>query len=138
MNDEYSTVCTNAARTGDLEKLKQAYYSVYPMDGDTCRAAADNGHLKVLRWALSHECPWIELTCSSVDREGDYTISQYGQVDSDTWTVWTFLSIGEGEDLKVLLFVRHTGPCVYNNTFREARLRAYSDILENAQTNSLS
>ena len=29
----------------------------------TCEAAAEGGHLDVLRWAREHHCPWDANTC---------------------------------------------------------------------------
>jgi len=34
-----------------------------PWNAATCFAAAEGGHLAVLRWARQHGCPWDKNTC---------------------------------------------------------------------------
>ncbi len=45
---------------------------------ETC-ANADGGHLEVLQWARSQECPWNEWTCQYAARGGHLEVLQWGQ-----------------------------------------------------------
>jgi len=41
-------------------------YSLFPYNvfgKDTCKFADENGHLEVLNWARTNECPWHQETC---------------------------------------------------------------------------
>ena len=42
--------------------MKWAHENGCPWDEETCAAAAERGHLEVLRWARQNGCPWDENT----------------------------------------------------------------------------
>lgn len=59
-------VCEALARTGNLDLLKLAREMGCPFHIRTATAAAERGHLHVLRWIRAREngrCPWHENTC---------------------------------------------------------------------------
>ena len=62
--DWYYTVCDVAARAGKLETLRYLRDAGAPWTERTCRHAAENGHLDVLRWARAADppCPWTSMT----------------------------------------------------------------------------
>ena len=53
--------------------------SLYPWDHSTTRAAAEHGHLEVLRWAREHGCPWNEDTCYYAARNGHLAVLQWAR-----------------------------------------------------------
>ena len=57
IKNEYT--CKNAAKNGHLEVLKWARENGCPWDWRTCTYAALNGHLEVLKWARENGCLWI-------------------------------------------------------------------------------
>eukprot|EP00951_Prasinocladus_malaysianus_P022515 scaffold188889_cov44-Prasinocladus_malaysianus.AAC.1 len=60
-----------AAESGHLEVLKWARENGCPWNEHTCAYAAWGGHLEVLQWARENGCPWGEYT-SELAVEGDY------------------------------------------------------------------
>ena len=58
-------VCSQWARTGDLEGLKVARQNGCPWNERTCAGAAQGGHLPVLQWARQNGCPWDEESIKS-------------------------------------------------------------------------
>lgn len=59
-------VCEAVARTGNLDLLKCAREYGCPWNQRTATAAAEEGHLHILKWARAEEngrCPWHENTC---------------------------------------------------------------------------
>jgi len=46
--------------------LKWAREQDCPFDQNTCRNAAEGGHLAVLRWLRELDCPWEPDVCSMV------------------------------------------------------------------------
>ena len=50
-------LCQAAARSGNLEKLKQFRRDRFPWDARTCLYATMGGHFEVLRWLHVHGCP---------------------------------------------------------------------------------
>ena len=58
--EEY--LCEAAARSGQIEELKELRANGYPWDEDTCVGAAICGQLEVLQWLRANGCPWDECT----------------------------------------------------------------------------
>jgi hypothetical protein len=50
-------LCQAAARSGNLEKLKQFRRDRFPWDARTCLCATMGGHFEVLRWLHLRGCP---------------------------------------------------------------------------------
>jgi hypothetical protein len=50
-------LCQAAARSGNLEKLKQFRRDRFPWDARTCLYATMGGHFEVLRWLHLRGCP---------------------------------------------------------------------------------
>ena len=56
--------CFAAADHGHLDVLKWLRENGCPWDEETCAYAARGGHLEVLKWARENGCPWDEDTCA--------------------------------------------------------------------------
>ena len=52
-----------AANNGHLEVLRWARSQGCPWDGRAPRAAAKGGHLKVLKWLIKEGCPYDKSKC---------------------------------------------------------------------------
>ena len=70
MEWRYMFSCTFAAMNGHLEILKWARTNQCPWNEDTCACAAKNGHLEILKWARANQCPWDEETCRRAANNG--------------------------------------------------------------------
>ena len=55
--------CRRAAQGGHLETLKWLRANGCPWDGRTCAYAALRGYRRVVEWARANGCPWSEETC---------------------------------------------------------------------------
>jgi len=55
--DGNEDVCIHASTNGHLHVLKWAITNVFHWDESTCNFAAGNGHVEVLKWARSDGCP---------------------------------------------------------------------------------
>ena len=62
-NDDTFSLCTFAAKLGQLEVLKWLRENDSPWSERTSDEAACNGHLEVLQWARENGCPWDADTC---------------------------------------------------------------------------
>ena len=69
------------AKYGCLESVKilRACDPPCPWDGETCRYAAEGGHLHVLQWARSQDppCPWNENICCNAAVGGHMHVLQW-------------------------------------------------------------
>ena len=59
-------LCQAAARSGNLEKLKQFRRDRFPWDARTCLCATMGGHFEVLRWARANRASWDTFKLISV------------------------------------------------------------------------
>ena len=100
--------CAEAARDGDLERLKTLRASGKKWDSSTCYKAAAGGHLHVLRWAHSQGCPCASV-CSGAASGGHLEVLQWARANQCPWNVWTCASAAEAGHLKVLQWAREHG-----------------------------
>ena len=68
-----------------------------PWDADTCHAAAEGGHLDVLKWACLRGCPWSELTCALAAKGGHLHVLKYARANGCPWDKRTCVFAAENE-----------------------------------------
>ena len=73
------TICIAAAGQGEISILKWAMSMGFKSDSYTFSAAARNGHIQAMEYLLSVKCPWISYTCKCAARNG--------QTDAFKWLV---------------------------------------------------
>ena len=56
-----------------------------PWDEDTCAAAAEGGHLDILRWARQRKCKWDANTCLSSAAAGHLHVLQWARKNACPW-----------------------------------------------------
>lgn len=71
-HDYHSTVCTFAAKSGDLALLQLAREKGYRIDQYVCSEAAAGGHIHILEWAREQNFPWDEHTCARAADTGNF------------------------------------------------------------------
>jgi hypothetical protein len=73
-----------------LNGKPQIYFRIPPKY--TCRGAAKNGHLEVLKWLRSQDppCPWDKWTCTWAAKNGDLEVLKWlrsRRVEKPPWMV---------------------------------------------------
>lgn len=56
-----------------------------PWNEDTCRAAAEGGHLHILQWAKKEGCSWDEWTCTGAAARGNLEMLQWVVENGCPW-----------------------------------------------------
>jgi hypothetical protein len=101
----------DAAKSGDLDVLKQFAQEPCPWDGFTCNAAAGGGHLHVLEWLRAQDppCPWTEATCMWAAKSGNLEVLQWLRAQ-DPPCPWGACTAAVSNDLAVLQWMRAQDP----------------------------
>jgi hypothetical protein len=105
---------------GHLKILKWAHEHGCPWDERTCSAAATGGHFEVLDWALENGCPCNEHTCHSAAEGGHLEALQCVCKYGCPWDVGTSLAAAEGGHLKILQWALENGCSWDDNTWEAA------------------
>ena len=69
--------CIEAARAGDLTRLRSVHENGCPWNKDECMLAAGRGHLECLKYLHENGCPWDEDTCAAAAFGGHLECLQY-------------------------------------------------------------
>ena len=86
-------VCTKAAENGHLKCLKYAHKNNCPWDKYTCINAAMNGHIKCLTYAHESKCPWDEDTCYKAAENGRFKTLKYAILNGFKYDIYKMLKI---------------------------------------------
>ena len=95
-NDDTFSLCTFAAKLGQLEVLKWLRENDFPWSERKSDEAACNGHLEVLQWARENGCPWDENTCWAAASGGQLEVLQWARANGCPWDEDTCDSGGFG------------------------------------------
>jgi hypothetical protein len=77
---------------------------------DTCAKAALHGHLKVLKYAHRHGCPWDAETCANAALGGHLVCLIYAHDNGCPWDKWwTFHLAAQERNLDVLEYLFDNG-----------------------------
>jgi len=79
-----------------------------------CAHAARNGHLDILQWARTNDCPWNKWTCSNAARNGHLEILQWTRKHGCPWSRWTCIYAARNGHLEILQWAIANG-CDHNN-----------------------
>ena len=106
-------ICNEIAKHGHLEILKWARSQDCPWDKWTCAAAAEGGHLKVLKWARSQGCTWNSYTCSHAAKGGHLKVLKWARSNGCPWNTITCIYAAAHGRLEVLKYAVENG-CPWN------------------------
>ncbi len=71
-----------------------------------CSIAAKHGHLDILVWARSQDCPWGPTTCSRAAKHGHLEVLKWARSQGCPWNMTTCFYAAESGHLEVLKWVR--------------------------------
>ena len=74
--DDYD-ICDEAAREGNLDKLKSLHEDGFVWGEGVCEAAAENGHLDCLKYAIEEGCPCDDVSHRLAVENGHLECAQY-------------------------------------------------------------
>lgn len=103
------STCAAAAEAGHLHILKMARKLGCPWNEATCFSAARGGHLDILQWARNNNCPWNAATCSTAARGGHLHILKWARAHGCPWDADTCNSAAENGHLDVIKWARSLG-----------------------------
>eukprot|EP00908_Phaeocystis_cordata_P024318 Transcript_6783.p1 GENE.Transcript_6783~~Transcript_6783.p1 ORF type:complete len:285 (-),score=65.05 Transcript_6783:199-1053(-) len=120
-------VCSAAAEHGHLEILKWARAHGCPWDAWTCSWAAGGGHLECLEYAHEQGCPWDAETCRKTAYEGELECLKYAHEQGCPWDPETCRNAAGGGHLECLEYAHEQG-CPWDA--ETCRKTAYEGELE--------
>ena len=120
-----------AARRGYLDNFTDHEESKGLWDAFTCSAAADGGHLRVLKYLHESGCPWDEWTCSNAAFGGHLDVLRWCRAFGCPWNVITCQNAAEGGHLDVLKWLRSQDPpCPWDwETSYFAEIKGKTEVL---------
>ena len=106
-------------------------------DADTCAAAAENGHLKLLAWARANGAAWDHETFTCAAFGGDMAVLEWLLAQGCEWTARTCAAAVESKNgaaaqLRVLKFLRANGCSWDKDTCTIAAGRGELEVLRYA------
>eukprot|EP00611_Tribonema_gayanum_P019784 TRINITY_DN3494_c0_g2_i1.p1 TRINITY_DN3494_c0_g2~~TRINITY_DN3494_c0_g2_i1.p1 ORF type:complete len:359 (-),score=31.87 TRINITY_DN3494_c0_g2_i1:256-1332(-) len=105
----------HAAACGRLEVLQHwagdATWSAARVEAklQVCAAAAEGGHLHVLQWLRTINCPWDASTCAAAARRGDLTVVQWLHAQGCPWDENACCEAAEGGHIEVAKYLFEQG-----------------------------
>ena len=121
-------VMAEAARSGDVEVVKILIQQKYIMS-TAMRAAAQEGHIDVMRCLKEAECPWDERTCSVAAHCGQLETLRWARENGCDCDERTCANAALGGHLEVLQWLRAVG-CPWDmETCFEAVFKGHVEVL---------
>jgi hypothetical protein len=123
-------LCDIAARGGHLTVLKYLRSIQCPWGNYTCAYAAKNGHLDVLQWCHENGCPWRAITCANAANNGHLNVIKWCRQNGCSWDARTCANAAENGHLDVIKWCRENGCPWDENTCSSAAENGHIDILK--------
>ena len=123
------SICTCAAKFGQMDILQWARQNGCPWDEQTCTSAAENGHLEVLIWAQQNGCPWDEQACNIAAENGYLDVLIWAQRNGCPWDGCTCSKAAENGHLEVLIWAQQNGCPWDEETCSSAAENGHLDVL---------
>ncbi|WZN66043.1 putative ankyrin repeat protein [Chloropicon roscoffensis] len=125
-----------AVRGGSVKVLEDLRGKGYEFNEETCREAAEEGHLEALKFlrGLDPPCPWDWGACSGAAGDGRLEVLKWARAQEPPcpWDEWTCASAAFGGHLDVLKWARSQDPpCPWTDwTCSEAAKEGHLHILK--------
>jgi hypothetical protein len=110
-NDYYAPhrISVSVAMSGNLKALKWVVKKGFPMNENTCHAAASSGNLKMLKWLRNKGCPMNEYTCNGAAGSGNLKILQWLHSKGYPWNEHTCTAAAREGHLETLQWLHGQG-----------------------------
>lgn len=102
-------ICSTAAGSGHLHVLQFAHTRNCPLEASTCDAAVRNGHLEVVNWALSNGCKWSTKVCNDAAYSGDLEKLQLARSKGYPWDARTCALAARRGHLHIIQWAHQQG-----------------------------
>ena len=142
MSMSSATTCTDLLRLGDshaptdrLGWLKRMHEKGCPWDEDTCRAAAENGHLECLKFLHENGCPWDESVCRYAAFEGQLECLKYAHENGCEWNSRTCYYASSNGQIACLKYAHEHGCPWDEQTCADAAESGHLECLRYAHLN---
>ncbi|KAG5184216.1 hypothetical protein JKP88DRAFT_290035 [Tribonema minus] len=110
----WTLACSRAAaRNGHLRVVQWAARHGCPKTVWTCADAAGAGHLSVVAWAHDNGFPWGPSTCEQAAESGELAVLQWARARGCPWDVRTAAAAAKAGNQGVLEWARRNG-CPWN------------------------
>ena len=103
---------SNACKRGHLEVLKWLRSENCPWDAGACVCAAEGGQLEALKWLREEGCPWDGRACIGAARGGHLETLKWLREEGCPWDKWTCSGAARRGHLNVLRWAIENG-CPY-------------------------
>jgi hypothetical protein len=98
-----------AARNGHLEVLQWLMTENCPWDAKACTIAAKYGNLEVLQWLRTKNCQWDAKACAYAAQNGHLIVLQWLRANGCDWCPRTCSNAARSGHLEVLQWARNNG-----------------------------
>lgn len=131
------STCKEAAANGHLAVLKwmRLQEGFKSWDSGICNDAARNGHLEVLQWLRQEGCDWDANVCSFAALNGHLKVLQWSHQNGCEWDSWTCARAAQNGHLEVLQWARQNGCNWDERTCDLAALNGHLEVLQWARQN---
>ena len=133
-----SDTCKIAAENGHLDVLKYAHQNGCPWNKYTCAYAASKGRLEVLKWARQNGCKWDAEIYANAAENGHLEVLKWAHQNGCPWNTWTCSRAAANGHFEVLKWL-HQNECPWDhNTYYYAKINGHLEIGEWAKANGCS
>jgi len=102
--------CTRAAHSGNLALLRWLREEKkFDWNQRTLNAAAEDGHVHIVKYCMEHKCPIHKLACALAAESGQLDVLKYLHENGAPWNSWTCLWARENNQLECLNYAKENG-----------------------------
>jgi hypothetical protein len=102
--------CNRAAYSGNLALLRWLREEKkFDWNQWTINAAAEYGHLHIVKYCMEQKCPTDTFTCAFAVRQGHLDILKYLRENRTPWGSWTCFFARKNNQLKCLNYAKENG-----------------------------
>ena len=98
-----------SAENGHLELLKWCRSNQCPWHWETCRYAAACGHLEVLKWCRVNGCQWDEKVCTAASKNGHLELLKWARLNGCPWDKITYENRVENRNPALVRYLEDEG-----------------------------
>lgn len=116
--------CTDfsgAAEGGHMNILEYLLSINCPIDSYACAMAASSGHFDILKWLRKNNCPWDDNVCAYAAENGHLDIIKWARKNNCFWSASTTYYAYTYFNYEILKYAIINGCPIYEGIFRSTR-----------------